>query len=116
MKEKTLLRIALMCMITGMMGLFFISENIEIDSLDLSRIDETKTGEYVKFIGRIEGVNQAEKVMFLEVGQEKIETVSVILFLDSGLPLEKGDYVEIEGEIDEYDGEKEIIANKVRII
>lgn len=116
MKEKTLFKISLICSLVGIIVLFFISEKLTIDEIDLSKIDEVKIGRSVKIIGRIEKVSNTEKVIFLEVGQQKIETVSVLLFKDSDIALKQGDYVEIIGEIDDYNGKKEVIANRVRLI
>ena len=116
MKEKTLLKIALICSLVGIVVLFFVSEKISISQVDLDRIDEMDIGTDVKIIGRIERATDVEKVMFLEIGQEKIEKVTVILFKDSDISLKEGDYVEVTGEIDDYNGEREVIANKVRII
>ena len=116
MKEKTLLKIALICSLVGIVVLFFVSEKISISQVDLDRIDEMDIGTDVKIIGRIERATDTEKVMFLEIGQEKIEKVTVILFKDSDISLKEGDYVEITGEIEDYNGKREIIANKVRIV
>lgn len=116
MKEKTLLKIALICTIVGLIVLYFISSNITIQEVDLSRIDETDIGDDIKLIGRVEKVSDVEKVMFLDVGQQKIESISVILFKDSDIAISEGDYVEIIGEIEEYEGERQVIANKVRLI
>ena len=116
MKEKTLLRIALICSVIGLILLFFISENISVSEVDLSKIDERDIGEDVKIIGEVLRVTDIGKVMFLEVGQEKVESVPILLFKDSDISLKKGDYVEIIGEIDDYKGEREIIATRVRII
>lgn len=116
MKEKTLLKLALICSLSGIIVLFFISERISIKEIDISKINEEETGKIVKLVGRIESVNDANKTIFLEIGQEKVEKVAVILFKDSDLALAKGDYVEITGSIEDYEGEREIIASRVRII
>ena len=54
--------------------------------------------------------------MFLEISELKTEKVSIILFKDRDIDLIEGSYVEVYGEIDEYNGKREIIANKVKII
>jgi len=57
-----------------------------------------------------------EKVSFLKVAQEKTEVVSIVLFKEEDINLEKGDYVEVIGEIEEYEGKNEIIGNLVKRI
>ena len=46
----------------------------------------------------------------------KTESISVILFKEKDIELKEGSYVEIEGEIDDYNGEREIIASRIKII
>ena len=48
MKEKTLLRIALICSVVGITLLFFVSKNIEIDEKAIDKINMDNIGEYVK--------------------------------------------------------------------
>lgn len=115
MKEKTLFKIALLCSVMGIIGLFFFSEHVEVERKDVYRITDEDIGKEIKVIGRIERVNNTEKVIYLQIGQEKIETVSVVLFKDSDLKLEKGDYVELIGKVDEYKGKRNIIANTVKL-
>jgi len=116
MKEKTLLKIALICSLLGIVVLFTISDNLSIEESDISKINHAEIGETVKITGRIEKMSDTDKLMFLEVGQEKIETVPVLLFKDSDIALKQGDYVEILGTIEDYEGEREIIANRIRLI
>lgn len=116
MKEKTLLKIALICSLVGIIILFIVSDNLVIQEIDISKLNEVELETTVKIIGRIEKVSDTDKLMFLTIGQEKVETVSVLLFKDSDISLKQGDYVEITGTIEDYEGEREVIANKVRLI
>ena len=116
MKEKQLLKIALICSLVGLILLFFISEKIQIDEVSISRIDEIEEDSSVIVKGKIVGVNSLEKVIYLEIAEEKIESVSVMLFKDSEIGFYEGQHIEIEGTVTTYEGEKEIIANKVKII
>lgn len=116
MKDLTLFTVALICSVLGIIILFFISDNITISQTNIHDIDSIEPGKTVKIIGRIERASDTEKVMFLTVGQEKIETVSVVLFKSSNITLKQGDYVEITGTVEEYQGAPEVIASRVRII
>ena len=116
MKEKTLLKIAVLSSVLGLLILFFISSYIPIQEINIDRIDEMDIGEPVKIYGEILKVGESDKVLFLQIGQEKIEKVEVILFKDSDFDLKEGNYVEIIGEIDDYQGKREIIAHTVKII
>ena len=116
MKEKTLFKIALICSFAGLIVLFFISDRISIDRINISEINKEKLGKEIKIIGKIERVTNTDKVMFLEISEMKTESISVILFKERDIELREGAYVEIEGEIDEYNGKREIIANSMKII
>ena len=116
MKEKTLFKTALICSFVGLIILFFISERISVDNVGISDLEMEEIGKDIKLIGKIERVTNADKVVFLEISELKTEKVSIILFKDRDIDLIEGSYVEVYGEIDEYNGKREIIANKVKII
>ena len=113
MHEGLLLKIAIICSLIGVVGLYFVSGHIKIDEVSIDKLDYKEIGKSVKISGTIERVSDIGKVMFLEVGQEKVETVTVVLFKDSFIDLSKGDFVEISGEIEDYKGKREVIANSV---
>ena len=116
MNEKILLKIALVCSIFGLFILFIFSDNISISEKDISKIEDEKIGSDVKVIGRVSKVTNTDKVVFLEIYQEKIEEVTVVLFKDQNITLTPGMRVEITGSIEDYDGKVEIIGNKVVLI
>lgn len=116
MKEKTLLRIALISGIIGLVILFIISDNLEIKEKDIDKINKANVEEDVKLIGTISRITNLEKVTFIEL--EQPATMTIILFKDKNknITLYKGDKVEIIGEIDEYNGELEVIAQRIRVL
>lgn len=116
MHDKTLLKIAITFSIIGLIALFFISDKIEVDEITIDKLDEMEIGKTVKIKGYVENVNNLEKVAFLRIAQEKTETVSIVLFKEENISLEKGDYVEVTGEVEDYEGKKEIIGNLIKRI
>ena len=116
MREKTLLKTALICSFIGLVILFFISDKISVDRVNISDLEKEELGRDINLIGKIEKVTNMDKVIFLEISELKTEKVSVVLFKDRDLDLIEGNYVEINGEIDEYNGKREIIANSIKII
>lgn len=111
MEEKTLLRLSMIVGIFGVILLYLISSNLELPSTqNLQGIEEGKT---VKIQGKIGKVTNINKTLFLEVLNEKIERTPVILFKQEDINLKPGDYVEITGTLETYQGEKEVIGNKV---
>ena len=112
MKENTLLKIALICSLVGLVALYFISEKIEVK--DYKPIQSTSIGEDVKLQGIITRITEREDVVFIDVNAQN--PINVVLFGDKNLTIKKGDNVEVIGKIQEYKGKNEIIASQIRVI
>ena len=115
MQEKALTKIALITTLLGLVGLFVLSTSTEVPVSTADSLAEEADGKTVKIRGVIIESRDLEKVAFLTVAEEKMETTTVVLFKDHPLDLSEGAYVEIEGTLETYKGEKEIIANKIEI-
>jgi len=114
MNEKMLLKISLAAAIFGLIFLFFYSEAVDLEQL--KHVDDSISGQSVKIRGTITKLSAQEKVLFLDILTDQQETITAVLFTSEEVFIKVGDYVEIVGEIEEYNGEKEILSNSVRII
>lgn len=113
MKENTLLKIALICSLTGLVALYFISAKIEVKDFKPSKLNEN-AGEDVKLIGTVAKISDRGDVVFIDVNQQS--PVTVVLFTDdNNLRLNNGDKVEVIGEVQGYKGKNEVIAQKIRV-
>lgn len=112
MDESNLLKLALISSLVGIVVLLLISSNIELESSSIGELEEMDT-ENVKITGVISSVKDLGKIMILGVSQP--QTIDVMLFKEGDVELQKGDFVELTGELREYRGKKEIIANKIEI-
>lgn len=115
MHDKTLLKIALLGSVIGVVLLFFISSQLSVGEQVISQLDELPEGKEVEVTGVVLRVSDTEKVMFLEIAEEKIEDVTVVLFKDGKVDVKEGDVVTIVGSLEEYQGKKEIIGNRVEV-
>ena len=114
MKETTLLKTALICSLLGLVILYFISAKIDVKDYKPSRLNEN-IGDDVKLTGTIAKISQNDNVAFLEVNYQN--PVIVVLFTDNeNLSLKIDDTIEVVGEVQEYKGKNEIIAQKIRVI
>ena len=114
MKETTLLKIALACSLLGLVILYFISAKIDVKDYKPSQLNEN-IGDDVKLIGTITKISKNDNVAFLEVNYQS--PVIVVLFTDDkNLSLKVNDSIEVFGEVQEYKGKNEIIAQKIRVI
>lgn len=112
MKEKTLLKIAIICALAGIFILYLISDNITIDESSIGKIEEEQIGNDVKVKGVVKDVFNGERISIITITQP--EEMKIILY--ENVTVEEGDYIEVIGEIDEYNGELEVIGNRVRRI
>ena len=114
MKETTLLKVALICSLDGLVILYFISAKIEIKDYKPNILNRN-VGDDVNLKGIVTKINDKGNVVFVDVNQQN--SVSVVLFTDNNnLNLKNGDNVEVIGKVQEYNGKNEIIAQKIRVI
>ncbi len=116
MKEKTLLKAALITSLTGLIALYIISSNLDIGETNIEKISIENKDEFVKLKGVVSKVVNAEKVSILEITQP--QKIKVVLFKNKNrnISISEGNEVEIFGKVDEYEGEMEIIAERIRVI
>ena len=112
MQESTLIKIALVCIVVGLVILFFISSKIEISEATISKI--TKESETVMLKGMVSSIYQHENVAFIKLTQA--ETIDIVVFTEKNLTLEKGNFIEVIGETETYQGKKQLIAKRLRVI
>ena len=114
MKENTLLKIAIICSLVGLVILYLISTKIEVNEYKPNLVNKN-IGEDVKLTGTITKIADQGNVVFVEVNQEN--SITVVMFPDSDyLNLKEGEDIEVFGKVQEYNGKEEIIASKIRII
>ncbi|MBW2974238.1 hypothetical protein KY366_00840 [Candidatus Woesearchaeota archaeon] len=112
MKEKTLLKISIICALSGIFLLYLISENITLDESSISSIEDEEIGDDVKVKGVVEDVFNTEQLTIITITQP--EEMKIIVY--DNVSLSEGDHIEVIGEIDEYEGERELIGNRIRTI
>lgn len=116
MKEKTLLKIALICSLIGVVALYLISENLEIKQKNIEKITLDDVDKNVKVKGIVRDLFENDKIMIITI--EQPQEMKVVLFKskNESIGIFEGNEIEVIGKVDEYEGELEIIGNKVRVI
>ncbi|MBS3123017.1 hypothetical protein J4437_00115 [Candidatus Woesearchaeota archaeon] len=113
MKETSLFKLSLLCTILGLVALYFFAEEIELPAL--SSLEGEPIGGTSKIQGRVSQLRQSGNTLYLEVeGLQTIKT-DVIFFTAEKPYLQTGDYVDIEGQVEEYKGKTELLAQKVTL-
>lgn len=116
MKEKTLLKIALICSLIGLFILFLYSENIEVSEKNIGKITLDDIDKYVKVKGIVEDIFENEKVAILKTIQP--QSIEIILFKNENksIGINVDDEIEVIGKVEEYEGKLEVIGHRVRVI
>ena len=113
MEDNTLFMTALATSILGIILLFFITDEINLQ--EVGSINHISIDQDITISGKVNRVTQTDKVAFLQIANEKVEQIDVVLFKPEYVMLKEGDYVEIEGSTDEYEGKSQIIGNQVTV-
>jgi len=112
MNEKTLLRFAIICSITGILVLIFISRSIETDTLKISQITENHIGQTIQTKGTITKITTTEELTILEIKDSSI--IKIVSF--EKLNLKKDQEILVKGMVKQYKDELEIEASLIKII
>ena len=98
MKEKTLLKIAIISALAGIFILYLISDNIVIGESSIAKIENEEIGSDVKVKGIVNDVFNGEKISIITITQPS--DMKIVLY--DNVSIAEGDYIEVIGEIDEY--------------
>lgn len=110
MNDKLIARISLGCSVFGLLMLFAASSFIEAEETGISELENTKNKD-VLVKGRVLSVKNFDNLAVVEVAE--IKSVSVVVFDRKMLKFGVGDNISASGELREYKGKKEIVAEKI---
>lgn len=111
MEEKTITKAALLTTIIGLLLLFLLSEETAIPSVD--SLEEHSPAETVNINGLVTKVVHKNSAYFLDVDATRQEKMNIVVFPSEELYLKEGNFVQIQGTVQQYNGEKEVIASKI---
>ena len=114
MQEPTLLKVALISTILGLMFLFIYSQTLDLKQVE--QLDQAFLNQQIKIKGVIEGITETEKATFLKVSGHNVEQFNIIFFPEEAVSLKTGEVVEISGKVTEYNGKKEIVADEIKVV
>ena len=115
MQEKTLLKISFITALIGLLVLLFILDKIELSNFSISNLSENEIDKKVKIKAELLSIKETPGLYILEVKDFSCK-ISVIVFKDEPLNLNKGDVLEIEGQVTSYKDKIEIIAKKITVL
>lgn len=113
MNEKILFKIALICSIIGVLSITYISENKEVELLKISDIKEVD--KEIKIEGYITNVKETPGLYIIDV-KDSTGVITVIIFKEKPLNLQKNQLVEIIGSTTKYKNKIEINAKQIKVV
>jgi len=111
MKQKTLFKIALICALIGIFLLYLISNNADLDNTSIFNAKHFEEG-VVKVKGTVKEIEPIGGIQIIRISAT--ETIPAVVFEDTEIDtIQVGDTIEIIGEIDSYEGRKQLIVNEI---
>ena len=110
MKESTLLKVSLISALVGILILFVFSSKMDLSDSIISGIDQNDDSSLVKINGVVTEVSVRNSTTIINVAQ--LDKISVFVF-NSDVELIRGDYIEVTGKMQEYEGKTSLIADKI---
>lgn len=114
MKEKHLIKIAIICSLIGILIILLITEFTVIPLVKISEINKDLLNKEVKVQGKIISIKETPGLYIFTVEDDSI--IKAVMFKEELLQISKGDSVEIQGRVIEYKKELEIQINKLNEI
>ncbi len=99
MQEKTLIIIAIVCILIGLPCLYFASKFVTVED---PRILSSLTGKVIS-------INEKEKITIINVKTDS--SIPVVSF--DKIKIRKGDRINVKGELETYKGKLEFVADKI---
>lgn len=111
--ETTLLKIALITSIIGTLTLIIMSEKLQPQELKIIDINKSKLNQNVKTQGIITSIKQTKGLYILKI-KDNTSEITVIIFKEQPLNLQKGINIEVQGLVTEYKNQIQIQASSIR--
>ena len=113
MQEKIVLNCALATSLSGLIILFAIASLASPEKIEITNLENAEIKEVIEINGVVTSAKDYGKIMFLELTQP--QSVDVIVFKEKNISITKGEFVNIVGQIEDYNGEKEIVASSIEV-
>ncbi|MFB6189981.1 MAG: exodeoxyribonuclease VII large subunit [Candidatus Nanohaloarchaea archaeon] len=108
---KNVYRASIFFAVIGLTLMYFSSLYMSLDHVEVGEIEKSWSGKNVKIGGEVTSFSTSSGHSFFQVNDSTGE-IQVVKF-DSKLALERGDEVNVTGQVSLYRGQLEIIAKEV---
>ncbi|MAG52735.1 MAG: hypothetical protein CMH62_02115 [Nanoarchaeota archaeon] len=115
MKNSNLLKLSLAISLLGLFTLLLILEYSEIPFYEIEEIEESQIETRVKVQGSIASIKETPGLYILKI-KDQTGIITAIVFKEKIIDIQKNSEVEVEGIIQKYQEEIEIIIDKITIL
>lgn len=116
MNETQLLRFSLTVAFLGMVTLFFLTKTIAAPTVKIDDITDEFLGKRVSITGTVQEVKILKNMTLLTIGQEESTKTMPVVAFESLSFLQENDKILVSGQVKEYHGALEIVAEKVEVL
>lgn len=116
MEDHILFRVSLGTVFVGFLLLYLLSETLPVPQKAVQELSGEDLGGTLTFSGRILSVSEGQTIATLSVGQETPVQVVAFKKNNQSLGFSEGDYVRIVGQVAEYQGRVQIVADEIRTV
>ena len=113
MENTVLLKISIIISLVGILSMLFLAETLEVPLTKIKELEKKKIDEKIRVQGVIIQVKETPKAILFTL-KDETGTITAIIFKEGSLILKKGQKVEVEGTLLEYQGKKEISVSWVK--
>lgn len=115
-----MLKLSLITSIIGIVLLFAFAQTLETERIDIGDIDKSIIGNNVEVFANISSFSESKGNYFFKI-VDKTGDIGAVLFKNNAndidtVKIRKGTQIIITGKISEYNGNLEIIADKIDFI
>ena len=114
MNEKQLLRVSLIFSLIGILLLFFLTYELKVKLYEINSLSKDNLDDAVRVKGVIESFAETPGLYLITIKDDNGK-ITIVVFKDEKIPLQKGLNIEIIGQVVEYKNELEIIAKQIVI-
>mgnify|MGYP001587684887 CR=1 FL=1 len=115
MEDQTLLKLALIVSMTGILLLIFVSDIVEVKEYKITDLTRKDIEKDVKIRGKVTRVTETPGLLIFNIRDETGE-VTAILFKEDPINITENQRLEIEGKVKEYKDKLEIEVSELKTI
>jgi|TARA_Y100000310_G_scaffold202483_1_gene202683 RecJ-like exonuclease len=114
MDEKTLLKIALIGSLIGILLIMFVEEKVGVQDAVIASLSKDSIDQEISLKGKISSLRNTPAVVLFDI-VDKSGKIKVVAFKENNISLKLDDVVEVSGTIIEFKNSLELEAKTIKV-